>query len=81
MELYVKHSLPADGYLYLNPDRPGQNVGSNLDLNCLTLMIFLNVFFEKLILKMSRARQKSMQELPSVQKVNEASGLQIRVRN
>ena len=31
----------------LDPDQARQNVGPNLDPNCLTLMIFMNFFFEK----------------------------------
>ena len=35
----------------LDPDQAQQNVGPDLDLNCLTLMVFLKDFFEKMILK------------------------------
>ena len=30
-----------------DPDQGGQNIGGNLDPNCLTLIVFLKVFFEK----------------------------------
>ena len=35
----------------LDPDQARQNIGPDLDLNCLTLMVFLKEFFEKFTLK------------------------------
>ena len=70
---YFVNSLSASGDLcrllitFANssdPDQARQNIGSDLDSNVLTLMVFLEDFFEKVYLKISR-RQKSMQNYPA----------------
>ena len=49
----------------LNPDHAQQNTDPDLDPNCLTLMVFLNVFLKKLIKKNKLADDnKSMQNYP-----------------
>ena len=54
----------------LDPDQALQNVRPDLDLNCLTLMIFLKYFIEKLHLKKKAADDKKACKLPSIQRVN-----------
>ena len=45
----------------LDPDQNQQNVGPHLDPNCLTLMVFLKGFFEKVYFeKKSAEDNKSM---------------------
>ena len=41
----------------MNPDQARQNVGPDLDTNCLTLMVFLKDFLKEFILK-KKSRQK-----------------------
>ena len=54
----------------LDPDQARQNVGPDLDPNCLTLMVFLKEFFETVDFekKISR-RQKSMQNYPACKRL------------
>ena len=44
--LSVIVAFPGQTYLLF-----GQNVGADLDPNCLSLMVYLNYFFEKVHLK------------------------------
>ena len=49
----------------LDPDQARQNVGPDLDPNCLTLMVFMQEFFEKVNLKKNPQTKKSMQNYPA----------------
>ena len=64
----------------MDPDQAGQNVGSDLDHNCLTLLSYFGFFFwKKLMLKSISAksadnknfRSKMTRGLPSMQRVEE----------
>ena len=55
----------------LDPDQARQNVGPDSDPNCLTLMVFLKDFFEKVILKKIHRQQKSMQNYPACKELKE----------
>ena len=51
----------------LDPDQARQNIGPDLDLNCLTMMVFLKEFFEKVYFeKISKNHEK----LPCRQRVD-----------
>ena len=53
----------------LDPDQDRQNVGPDLDPNCLTLIAFLKEFFEKVRFeKKSTDDNKSLKKLPSMQR-------------
>ena len=55
----------------LNPDQDRQNVGPDLDPNCLTLILFLKETFENIILKERSAdSNKSMHNFPAFKELN-----------
>ena len=56
----------------LDPDQARQNVRPDLDPNCLTLMVFLKEFFEKVILKKNPQPTKKHVKLPNMQRVKGA---------
>ena len=58
----------------LDPDQDRQNVGPDLDPNCLTLMEFPKEFFEKVDFEKIGRRQKGMQNYP-FSKVNKKNTL------
>ena len=49
----------------LDPDQVRQNVGPDLDPNCLTLMVFLKEFFEKINFEKNRQTTQKMQNYPA----------------
>ena len=49
----------------LDPDQALQNIGPDLDPNCLTLMVFLKEFFEKVDFKGNHQTTKSIQNYPA----------------
>ena len=53
----------------LDPDQDQQNIGPDLDPKCLKLVVFLETFSEKLILK-SQHVTKNREKIISVQRVN-----------
>ena len=56
----------------LDPDQARHNVRPDLDPHCLTLWCYCQSnFWRSFFLKKSSWRQKSMQKLPSMQRVNE----------
>ena len=52
----------------LDPDQARQNVGPDLDSNCLTLMVFLIDFFEKINFEKNPQLIKKHAKLPSMQR-------------
>ena len=55
----------------LEPDQDRQNVGPNLDSNCLnSLMVFLKDFFEKVDFEKKKQTTEIHEKLPSMQRVN-----------
>ena len=48
----------------MDPDQARQNVGPNLDPNCLTLMVFLKIFLEKVDFEIISRRQIGMKNFP-----------------
>ena len=54
----------------LDPDQDQQNVGPDLDPSCLTLIVFLKEFFEKVNFEKVSRRQQKPEKLPSMQRVN-----------
>ena len=53
----------------LNPDQALQHIEADMDPNCLTLMIFLNEFFEKVDFEKSQQMTKKHAKLPSRDRV------------
>ena len=51
----------------LDPDQARQYVGPDLGTNCLTLMVFLKEFFEKVFFEKQSADDKNHAKLPSMQ--------------
>ena len=49
----------------LDPER--QNVSTDMDPNCLTLIVFLKLFLKKLILNKVSRKQQNLATLPSMQ--------------
>ena len=49
----------------LDPDYDRQNVGPDLDLNCLTLSVFLKEFLEKTNYDKKSAEDRSMKNYPA----------------
>ena len=54
----------------LDPVQTRQNVGPDLDPNCLTLMVFLKEFFKKVDYEKNQQTTKKHVILPSRQRVN-----------
>ena len=53
----------------LEPDQAWQNVGPDLDPDCLTLMVFLKDFFERVDLEKNQLTTKTHTKLPRRQRV------------
>ena len=53
----------------LDPDLARQNVRPDLDSNCLTLMVLLKEFFEKVDFEKNQQTSKKHEKLPRMQRV------------
>ena len=54
----------------LDQDQDRQNSGSDLDLTCLTLIVFLKEFFEKVAFEKNQQKKKKHTKLPSRQRLS-----------
>ena len=54
----------------LDPEQARQNVGPNLDPNCVTLMVYLKEFFEKAYFEKKSAADKKHAKLPRRQRIH-----------
>ena len=53
----------------LDPDHVGQNVGPDLDSNCLTLWVFLKDFLEKVDFEKNQQTTKKHENYPAVKEL------------
>ena len=54
----------------LDPDQEQQYVGPDLDPNCLTQIVFMKEFYEKVNFEKKASRQLKHEKLPSMQSIN-----------